>query len=245
MQSGPARQIPLAFRLDQQATLDNFHVSEDNARVVRHLRAQLAPAAETPPTSGTVLRRFTWLSGVDGSGRSHLLQALCHHADERGMSALYLPLSLHGEWHPDLLEGLETLDLLCLDDIHCLAGEREWETALFHLYNRMAGQAARLIAAADQRPAELAFSLPDLQSRMQSAAVFRLQSPDDGDRLRALQLRARVRGFTLGDDEARYLLSRSSRGMQDLLAVLERLDGYSLETGRRVTIPLIRSLMGW
>jgi DnaA family protein len=173
------------------------------------------------------------------------LQALCHHADEHGLTAQYLPLALHREWQPDILEGLETMDVLCLDDIDRVVGSREWEQALFHLYNRIAACGARLYVAAAARPGELPLQLPDLRSRLQSAAVFRLQSPDDGDRLQALQLRARARGFTLGDDEARYLLTRSGRSMQDLLDILERLDGYSLETGRRVTIPLIRSVMGW
>lgn len=240
------RQLTLAFRLDQHATLDNFHVSVANRPVVTHLREQLALAEdETSSASGTVVRRFTWLSGVNGSGRSHLLQALCHHAGEHGMAALYLPLQLHRDWQPEMLDGLEAMDVLCLDDIDAVAGQGEWEQALFHLYNRIAQGGARLFVTADVRPGELPVQLPDLRSRLQSAAVFRLHSPDDEDRRRALQLRARVRGFTLGDDEARYLLSRSGRSMQDLLDILERLDGYSLETGRRVTIPLIRSLMGW
>ncbi|MGM0632639.1 MAG: DnaA regulatory inactivator Hda [Pseudomonadota bacterium] len=240
-----ARQLPLAFRLDQHATLHNFHVNEANRSVVAHLRAQLAMIGDDAPASGTVVRRFTWLCGVSGSGRSHLLQALCHHADELGIPAQYLPLSLHREWHPDLLEGLENLGILCLDDVDAVAGEADWERALFNLYNRIAESETRLFAAATVRPADLPLVLPDLHSRLQSAAVFRLGTPDDDDRRGALQLRARQRGFTLGDDEARYLLSRSGRSMQDLLAILEQLDGYSLETGRRVTIPLIRSLMGW
>ncbi|MEX1196299.1 MAG: DnaA regulatory inactivator Hda [Pseudohongiellaceae bacterium] len=244
--SDTVRQLTLAFRLDQYATLDNFHVNAANRPVVTHLREQLALAGDDPAVaSGTVVRRFTWLSGVSGSGRSHLLQALCHHAGEHRLAALYLPLRLHRDWQPEMLDGLETMDVLCLDDIDAVAGQSEWEQALFHLYNRIAGGGARLFAAADVRPGELPVQLPDLRSRLQSAAVFRLHSPDDEDRRQALQLRARVRGFTLGDDEARYLLSRSGRSMRDLLDILERLDGYSLETGRRVTIPLIRSLMGW
>lgn len=245
MDTGAARQLSLAFRLDQYATLDNFHVSEANRAAVAHLREQLFRAEEAARTPGTLVKRFTWLSGITGSGRSHLLQALCHHAGEHGAGALYLPLSLHGDWRPDLLEGLESMDILCLDDIDALAGIRDWEQALFNLYNRVAETGTRLFAAADGRPGDLPWSLPDLRSRLQSAAVFRLHSPDDGDRQKVLQLRARARGFTLGDDEARYLLSRSGRSMQDLLDILERLDDYSMETGRRVTIPLIRSLMGW
>lgn len=244
--STPVRQLTLALRLDQHATLDNFHVSDANRPIVTHLREQLAVSEdERYFASGTVVRRFTWLSGIEGSGRSHLLQALCHHAGEQGLSAAYLPLRMHREWQPHMLEGLEAMDVLCLDDVDAVAGQAEWEAALFHLYNRIASGGARLFAAAGVRPGELPVQLPDLRSRLQSAAVFRLHSPDDEDRRQALQLRAMARGFTLGDDEARYLLSRSGRSMQDLLDILERLDGYSLETGRRVTIPLIRSLMGW
>lgn len=240
----PGRQLPLALRLDQHATLDNFHVSAANAPAVAHLRNQLE-SADPGQGSGTLVRRFTWLSGAAGAGKSHLFQALCHHASERGMTAVYLPLATWSELRPEIFDGLEQVELICLDDVEQLAGRPDWELGLFGLYNRLAASGGQLFASARQNPGRLALQLPDLRSRMESAAVFQLHALDDEDKLHALQLRARARGFTLNDEVARYLMARSGRGMEELLDVLERLDAYSLETGRRVTVPLLKTLMGW
>jgi GNAT superfamily N-acetyltransferase len=63
-----------------------------------------------------------YLWGGPGSGKSHLLQATCQRFYERGRQAAYLPLSQIPEWSPAVLEGLESLDLVGLDEIDCLAG---------------------------------------------------------------------------------------------------------------------------
>ena len=243
------RQIPLQLRLDQDATLENYHVSAANRALIDHLltqlRAQAEPLATNRSGSGTILERFCWISAAADTGRSHLLQALCHEADALNLPALYLPLAELDQWQPDMLEGLETLPVLCLDDVDALAGRGEWERALFSLYNRMAESGSLLLVSASCSPRELAVALPDLASRLQSAAVFRLQALDDEDKMAALKMRARARGFELAPEVLRYLMARSTRSMQDLLTLLDRLDLHSLETGRRVTIPLLRSLMDW
>lgn len=243
------RQIPLQLRLDQDASFDNFLVSDANQGLVSHLTAQLRTAALSESgaagTAGTVLQRFTWLSAAADTGKTHLLQALCHEASACDLSALYLPLADRDELEPAMLEGLETLSVLCLDDVDALAGDTEWEQALFSLYNRMVDSGSCLFVTAACGPRELAVRLPDLASRLQSAAVFRLQALSDEDKVAALQMRARARGFELGAEVVQYLMARSARSMDDLLRLLDRLDQHSLETGRRVTVPLVKSLMAW
>jgi DnaA family protein len=80
---------------------------------------------------------------------------------------------------------------------------------------------------------------------MQSSAQFYLQMISDDEKAVALKLRADCRGFELSDEVARYLVSRSERSMTQLLKVLTLLDKHSLSSQRKVTIPLLKSVMGW
>jgi DnaA-homolog protein len=241
--------MSLRVSLDDDATFDNFYLSENSANlfVVEHLRCRLNAwvSAQRENSPGTVLGDFSWLWGQKGAGRSHLLQAVCHEADRFGLKVFYLDLSTCGQMHPDVLLGLEHVSALCLDELQWVAGKHEWELALFHLYNRMVNQQTPLLVASDKSPKQCGFTLADLQSRLQSAVVFQLAELDDEGKAAALQLRASRCGFELSREVADYLISRSERSTHSLFTILHKLDRHSLETQRKVTIPLVKSLMGW
>lgn len=243
----PPRQLPLHFSLDDEATFANFYLPEDEAgmpgrQLLEHLgnRLEAWTAADQITTPGTVLQDFTWVWGAKGAGCTHVLQAVCHAAGGAGQSAFYLSFSQLSQLTPDVLQGLEQMTVLCLDDVEQVIGNREWELALFHLYNRMCELQTPLLVAAHNNPKHLVTLLPDLASRLQSAAVFRLPVLSDEDKIEALKTRAQRRGFTLSDDVAGYLINRVGRDMPTLFNVLQDLDRLSLETGRRVTIPLLK-----
>lgn len=253
------RQLTFRLSLDDEATFDNFYTSADsrNAKLTAFLRQSVSRfASDTNRSgSGTVLRDFLWLFGAQGAGCSHLLQAVCHDADALGLQSFYLDFSAllapsisvtePSELTPDILLGLESVSVLCLDSIEVLQGRAEWELALFNLYNRMAECQSPLIVASKTSPMYLEYGLQDLNSRMQSAAVFQLEPLSDEDKADALKLRAQRRGFELSDEVAAYLVSRSQRSMSSLFDVLQKLDQHSLETQRRVTLPLLKTLMKW
>jgi DnaA family protein len=257
MIAGPVmpRQLSLRVNLDDDATFDNFFVPSEGASgaaALAHLRARLGDwqsRRTAPAVASTTVADFTWLWGGRGAGSSHLLQAVCHAVTQSaGKSALqcfYLDFADFGQLHPDVLVGLEQQDILCLDHLDRIAGHPEWELALFNLYNALAQRAVALLVTAASSPQHLQWQLPDLQSRLQAAAVFHLHALDDRHKAAALQLRAQRRGFLLADEVAEYIVRRSERSMNSLFAILQQLDSHSLATGRKVSIPMIRAMMGW
>jgi DnaA family protein len=184
-----------------------------------------------------------YLWGNPGVGKSHLLQAACQRLYESNRQALYLPLSRLRAWSLSVLEGLECLDLVCLDELDYLAGEREWEIALFHLYNRIQDSARPLAMAGRASPQVLPLRLADLRSRLSWGPVFHLKSLDDEAKLVALQRRAKTRGFELSTEVAHFLLKRYPRDMAALCRLLDTLDWASLVAQRKLTIPFVRALL--
>jgi len=230
------RQLALQITLDDAATFDNFHVTSANFALLNYLRE---PAG---------LAQFTWLWGAPGAGCSHLLQAMCQQDSAVALaqpwgSSLYVPLRQHADWHPDILQGLESLQLVCLDDVDAIAGLADWEEALFHLFNRLRERGTRLLVAGRTAPREAAFLLPDLLSRLQSGVVFQVQEPDDDGKSQALRMRAERRGLELSEEVARYILQRTARSNTELFALLERLDSHSLQRQRRISVALVRDLL--
>lgn len=222
------QQIPLRIGLRDGVTFANFHPGP-NAAVAHALQSASEP--------------FIYLGGPQGSGRSHLLQAACHEVSEAGGLAAYLPLNECMAMSPQMLEGMEQMALLAIDDVELLAGNSEWEQALFHLYNRMRDAGHRMIVAGNAAPAALGIILPDLLSRLGWGPVFQLQPLGDNEKSEALRMRAKQRGMELPAEVADYLLNHASRDMHDLLELLDRLDEGSLAAQRKLTIPFVRTFI--
>jgi DnaA family protein len=218
-------QLPLRLALRDSATFDNFVPGENGAALLA-----LQDGGES----------FVYLWGGAGSGKSHLLQALCQWA---GPTAAYVDLNEVIGMDPAVLEGLEAMNPLCIDAVQAVAGKPEWERALFHLYNRVRDGGARLVVAGGAAPGQLGITLPDLVSRLAWGPVFQLQPLDDEGKREALRRRARARGMDLSEEVAAYLLRRSPRDMHSLFALLDRLDRESLVAKRRLTIPFVRELL--
>lgn len=231
-------QLSLPVALDDEATFDSFFRADQPilAGLVEQLRRLDQPDAE--------LCIFLW--GDESSGRSHLLQAACHHFISQGMSAQYLPLADLAEMPPSqLLADLEQQPLLCLDDLDAVASDPAWQEALFHLFNRSRELGHRLVFAARMPPRQLPLSLEDLRTRLEWGLVFHLPSLDDEAKLALLQWCSLRRGLKLERDVAEYILRRAPRRLAELLEVLARLDRESLLRQRRLTIPFVRATLGW
>ena len=233
MTSDSASQLPLGIRLNDEATFANFLVSSGNRQLFDVLTS----------TSPSVQLIYLW--GAEGSGRSHLLQALCHRYSESGASALYLPLLSRHDFAPQILEHSHALSVICVDDLDAVATDSIWQEAMFHCFNEAAESNVLFVVTASRAPRDLDLSLADLRSRMQKGLIFQLQAADDGFKKQILQHRANSRGISLSDQVCDYILQRADRSLAGLIAVLERLDSESFQRQRRLTVPLIRDVMGW
>ena len=232
-----SEQLSLNLRLKDASSFSNF-LPGSNREALDRLRAAVVATATQDKTSEPAL--FLW--GADGVGKTHLLQAACRLAQELGAVPLYVPLADAAGLSPLLLESAEHISLVCLDDLERIAGNAEWETALFSLVERLRHTGGMLVAAASLPPTRLGLRLPDLASRLAWGAVYALQPLSDAEKLEAMQLRARNRGFEMAEDVARYILSRYPRDLHSLFDLLDRIDRASLAHQRRVTIPFLREL---
>ena len=152
-------QLALPLRLQDHAVFDTFWAA-GNEQAVAFVRS----IADKPGSAGC------WLWGPAAVGKSHLLQAAC---ERLGQAAAYLPLDELRRAGPGILDGLAGRALLCLDDVQCVAGESDWEIALFGLFNAVAEAGGAIVAASTAPQRETGIELPDLESRLATLPTFR------------------------------------------------------------------------
>jgi DnaA family protein len=228
-------QLNLALSLKDDATFDNFLASADSVRAQAR-GVLLNPGAEN----------LIYLWGSADSGRSHLLQAVCHHYLQDQKSAQYLPLADLVSFDPEaLLANLDALPLVCLESVETIVARPAWEQGLFNLFNGIKARGGLLVVTASCAPRDLPLALPDLKSRLSSGIAFHLGAYSDSEKLAIVRFRAGRLGLDLSEEAAGFILNRGERGLDALLARLRQLDVASLRAQRRVTIPFIKALFHW
>jgi DnaA family protein len=226
------RQLTLALYHNPRADFASYHAGP-NAEA---LAAMVRWADETVPW-------YVYLWGGAATGKSHLLQAALRLAGNAERTTMYVPLAEVVTHGPCVLEGLETIDVVCVDDLDVIAGHRDWELGLFVFFNRLQAAGRALAVSAKAAPAALPFVLPDLASRLSSGLVYQLKELDDAAKAAALQSAAQRRGMALPDAVTTYLLRRLPRDMTALLGALETLDRASLSAGRPLSVPFVRETL--
>ena len=226
-------QLPLGLALRDSARFESFF-GVQNGELLTILQQAATGTGET----------LVYLAGADGLGKTYLLQAACRHATQAGRSSTYLPLSARADLAPEVLAGLEQVDLVCLDDIQAIAGDAPWERGVFDLFNRVRAAGGTLLVAGQQRPDRAGLALPDLVSRLTWGVTYVLKPLAEADVLAALDWRARSRGLELPDVTARFLIKRLPRDLPTVFDLLDRLDEASMVEQRRLTVPFVKAVLG-
>jgi DnaA family protein len=216
------RQIPLAIGVEAPHTFDNF-VAGANAPAIAHLQALAAQAAPV----------YLW--GPSGAGKTHLLQAVVHRLDRQGQRAGWFSAADSAPWAFD-----EAWSLIVIDSCDQLdAGQQH---AAFAVFVDATTHGVPLVAAGRVPPVDLPLR-EDLRTRLGWGHVFAIQPLGEAEARATLRQVADRRGIFLSDDVMDYLLTRFERDLKHLIALLDRLDEFSLSTKRAITVPLLKRML--
>ena len=222
------RQVPINFSLSEYMTFETFYLGPNKSIVdlVKDENNQLI-----------------WLAGLEGFGKTHLLNAFLNSHENKDKRSLYLPMSESQVFTPDILDNLSNYDVVAIDDIENIIGEISWEEQLLKFYEDSYNTDNKILIAANDTPRGLDFLLPDLSSRFNLALVERLRQMNEGEMIEAILLHSRARGFNLPEDSAKYLISRAPRDVSVLVDIIKLLDYESLSMQRKLTIPFIKKVL--
>ena len=211
------RQLLLDFTQAPAPTFANF-VHGGNAEVVRALEAAV---------KGEAAERVMYVWGEKAAGKTHLLKAFAHAS---GGSARYVRAR-------DFMDAGGAA-IFAIDDIEQLLDDEQ--VSLFNAFNERSF--AFLLVSAGSSPRDVPIRR-DLATRLATGLTYRVLPLTDEEKRVALMAHAGTRGLAIPEEVTNYLLTHARRDMGSLVAALDSLDRYSLETGRRITIPLLKAAL--
>lgn len=184
---------------------------------------------------------FLW--GSSGTGKTHLLQAICNRLVNTEQKVIYLPMKELVNQPAPVFSDMQQLDVVCIDDVDAVLGNQQWDRQLFLLINDIRASNKSLVMTAMQNPHEATVSMPDLASRLVWGPVYKLNYLEDGDKSLAIQAHAKARGLEVSAEVCSFLLKRFPRDLKKLIELLDKLDAESLVQQRKVTVPFVKSVL--
>ena len=224
------KQIALDIGLLAGPTVANF-CSGPNSAALQHLQLWLGDKGQAPLRSPVP----TYFWGPSGSGKSHLLKAAREGLREQGARVGWLDASMQ-----DAPDYNEQWAAVLLDDVDRFDAAQQ--QCAFNWFVNAQSLQRPVMAAGALAPLELRLR-DDLRTRLGWGHVFGLQLLSEAERRAVLRQAADARGVFLGDEVMDFMLTRFSRDLGSLMELLELLDGYSLQSKRAITIPMIKSMM--
>ena len=217
----PGSQVPLALVDAAVPGFDTF-VTGDNRALVDTLRG---PLGATP----------VYLWGAAGTGKSHLLGATAALWQQAGARVAAFGMGDAPPW-----DVAPETRLLLLDDVGRYDAAQQH--AAFTCFVEAATHGTALIAAGRLPPVDLPVR-EDLRTRLGWGLVFQVHTPTEEQVRAVLRREADRRGILLDDRVMHYLLTHLSRDLGHLMGLLGRLDEYSLEFKRRITVELVKDML--
>ncbi len=224
-------QLPVHFELQSTQNFSAFYPG-NNKEIVTHLQKIFINKEQ---------QIFLW--GEAGSGKSHLLQAICQETNDAHKTSFFFSLDGKDLPSPSILEGLENINLVCLDNIDQICGNIEWEQALFNFYNLHRDNNNYLIFSAACPPKYIEIQLPDLKTRMSWGLTLKLKALTDEQLLNALIYKANESGFEIPPNVAKFLLTHYTSDLPSIWKLLNKIEQATLVAQRKLTIPFLKQIM--
>lgn len=145
-----------------------------------------------------------------------------------------------GSGKTHLLNVCESLGAEVVDNVHLLNESAQIE--LFNRFNALKDTQTVLVTAGSHAPAQLSLR-EDLATRLAWGLVYQLHPLTDLEKSEALKAHAKDRGMQLPEEVITYCLRYLRRDLPTLMATIDALDNWSLQTKKSVTVPLLKQLL--
>ena len=187
------------------------------------------------------------IHGPSGVGKTHLVEGLCSRARELhpGLSVVSLSAeqfmngflqALHGGGLPGFRRSLRGADLVVIDDLQFLLGNKKATLLeLQHTLDALHRQGRQVVFACDRDLDALAGLGADLITRLRGGMTARVLPPDFDVRRGIVAAIAARRSLAVPDEVVGYVATHMTRHARELYGAVNRLEATSLMLGVPIT----------
>jgi chromosomal replication initiator protein len=196
-----------------------------------------------------------FLHGSVGLGKTHLMQAICHHLLDRNPELQILYFSCE-EFINHFISALQqgdvnsfrtryrSADVLIVDDVQMLANKARTQEEFFHTFNALHNARKQIVLSSDAPPQDIPSLQERLVSRFKWGLVAEIEPPCFETRVAILRSKAQREGIVLNDEVAQFVAENIENNVRELEGCLTRLQAMAALTNRPIDFQLAREILG-
>lgn len=249
-QDDTSENVPLHKRIErpQRADLPEqvLNPAQTFDRFIAYSGNSIAYEAACAVTEGAthLYNPFLIYGGV-GLGKTHLLQAIAHIYEERGLRAIYISseaftndliASIRSKTTAMFRDKYRNVDVLLVDDIQFIAGKDSTQEEFFHTFNALHAHNKQIVLASDRHPSELTTLEDRLRSRFTGGLITDIQPPNYESRLAIMRMWAQERQVDLSSGVLEMVAEKTEVNIRDLQGVFNQIVAKAQLSSSRVTV---------
>jgi chromosomal replication initiator protein len=227
--------------LNPQYRFEQFIIGGSN----RLAHAASLAVADSPAKAYNPL----FLYGGVGLGKTHLLQAIAHHAIEFGFQVLYVSSetftndlinSIRNKATEEFRDRYRNADFLLVDDIQFIAGKDSTQEEFFHTFNALHSAGRQIVMSSDRPPQAIPTLEQRLASRFEWGLIADIQPPDLETRIAILRAKSEHKATRVSNEVTEFIARQMQNNIRELEGALNRVLAYASLVKQPVSLDLAR-----
>ena len=169
---------------------------------------------------------------------SYIFQAIYNNL-EKNSKCIFISMK---DNKSEVLKDLNNFSHIFIDSFNECFENKISEIDLFNLYNSSKVNNSKLILR-ENSLTQKNILLPDLKSRINSNIELVMPKLTDKDKKHIIEIELIKRGLSIKEKNLDFIMNHSSRNLETLQTLVNKLDKLTMERKKNISIPLIKELI--
>ena len=169
---------------------------------------------------------------------SYIFQAIYNNL-EKNSKCIFISMK---DNKSEVLKDLDNFSYIFIDSFNECFENKISEIDLFNLYNSSKDNSSKLILR-ENSLIQKSILLPDLKSRINSNIELVMPKLSDKDKKHIIEIELIKRGLSIKEKNLDFIMNHSSRNLETLQTLVNKLDKLTMERKKNISIPLIKELI--
>ena len=235
----PVPQQTSGATLNPRYTFSSFVIGKSNQ--LAHAACQAV--ADNPARSYNPL----FVYGGVGLGKTHLMHAIGHEAQKKGLRVLYVSSetftneligSIRERRTEEFRNKYRRSQVLLIDDIQFIAGKEGTQEEFFHTFNTIHEANGQIVISSDRPPKAISTLEDRLRSRFEWGLIADIQPADLETRIAILRTKCQGQRAQVPEEVLEAIARKVQSNIRELEGSLNRVLAQAAVTGEAITVQL-------